>query len=318
MTISIKKYFLAFLICSAVSTVSCAAAEHNSSTIYSRVVNPSIPTEVSVCNQKVDLDNLDFYERFDRELTAMIYTHGNTLLTIKRANRYFPQIAPILKKNGVPEDLLYLACIESTLNPRAYSPAKAAGIWQFIPSTAKEYGLEVNDEVDERYNIEKATEAACRFFKKALSRFNGNWYAVFEAYNTGMARVDSSLNTQVTNEPLELYLTEETQRYPFRILAMKSIMENPAAYGFLLTPSQLYQPRDVEVVEVDGAVESWPEWARNHGISYKELRDENPWIRSTKLTNKSGKTYQVRVTKPKSLKKSTYGKIKVYNPNWVK
>lgn len=294
------------------------AQDKSSSEIYSRVVNPPLPKQIALCNQAVDLNSLDFSERLDRELTSLIYTHGNTLLTIKRANRYFPQIAPILKKNGIPEDLLYLACIESTLNPRAYSPAKAAGIWQFIPSTAKEYGLEVNDEVDERYNIDKATEAACRYFKKALARFDGNWFAVFQAYNGGMARISSQLEAQLTDNPLELYLADETQRYPFRIMAMKTVMENPRAYGFQLSASQLYQPRDIDIVEVNTPVDDWALWAKDHGISYRDLREENPWIRSNKLTNKNNKTYQVRVPKVKSLKKSTYGPLKVYNKNWVK
>ncbi|MDE5923425.1 MAG: transglycosylase SLT domain-containing protein, partial [Muribaculum sp.] len=149
----------------------------DSSTLFTTVVNPKIPSKVTFAGQTVDLDRVDLFERLDRELTSMAYTHGNTLLTIKRANRYFPKLIPILKKNGVPEDLIYLACIESTLNPRAYSPAKAAGLWQFIPSTGKEYGLEVNEFVDERYHPEKATQAACRYLKNALAKY-GNWESV--------------------------------------------------------------------------------------------------------------------------------------------
>lgn len=296
----------------------CAALEAAYSPVYSRVVSPIVPNSVEICGQTVSLDPQDYAERYDRELTSLIYTHGNTLLTIKRANRFFPQIVPILKQNGIPEDLVYLACIESTLNPRAYSPAKAAGIWQFIPSTAKEYGLEVNDEVDERYNIDKATAAACRYFKKALAKFGGDWMAVFEAYNGGMARISSALDTQQTDDALDLFLVEETQRYPFRIMAMKEVMSNPAAYGFLINADQLHQPREVEIVEVSGPVESWPQWAIEHGVSYRELRDENQWIRSTKLTNKLGKTYKVRVPKRSSLSRSKAGHPKVYNKAWVK
>lgn len=305
------------LIATAISVASCAAQDMTQSTLYSRVQNPPVPKKIEICGQTVDLDPIDYAERYDRELTSLIYTHGNTLLTIKRANRFFPQIMPILKKNGIPEDLVYLACVESTLNPRAYSPAKAAGLWQFIPSTAKEYGLEVNDEVDERYNIDKATAAACRYFKKALAKFGGNWMAVFEAYNGGITRISSAYEAQKTSDPLDLFLAEETQRYPFRIMAVKTIMENPAAYGFLLSADQLYQPRDVEIVEVSAPVDSWADWAHSHGVSYRELRDENQWIRSTKLTNKLGKTYQVRVPKKQSLKRSSAASPKVFNPNWV-
>lgn len=311
----IKNTFLA--ISMGLMSITVTGQDNSYSILYTRVVNPPTPKNVEICGRKVDLDYIDYAERYDRELTSLLYTHGNTLLTIKRANRFFPQIAPILNKNGIPEDLLYLACIESSLNPRAYSPAKAAGIWQFIPSTAKEYGLEVNDEVDERYNIEKETEAACRFFKKALSKYNGNWLAVFEAFNGGMTRISTQLNEQQTSDPLDLYLVEETQRYPFRIMAMKTIMENPAKYGFHITAEQLHSPRETETVEVRGPVDSWAEWAKNHGISYRELRDENPWIRAPKLTNKTGKTYKVRVPKRESLKRSTAGSPKVYNPNWI-
>lgn len=283
---------------------------------FSRVANPKVPSSLTLCGKKIDLDRADMFERYDRELTSLIYTHGNTLLAIKRANRYFPRLAPILKQNGVPSDLLYLAVTESQLNPRAVSSAKAAGLWQFMPSTAREYGLEVGDEVDERYNIEKATAAACRFFKKALARYGGSWTSVMASYNAGMARISNSLNDQLASDALDLWLVEETQRYPFRVMAYKTIMENPGAYGFTLTTDQLYWPREVTEVTVDGPVASWPEWARSHGISYYTLREENPWIRSSKLTNKAGKSYTVRVPKPESLSRSKAAKP-VFNTKWV-
>lgn len=282
---------------------------------FSDVYTPPIPQSVSICGKKVSLESLDYAERYDRELTSLIYTHGNTLLMIKRANRYFPQIAPVLKQNGVHSDLLYLACIESTLNPRAVSAAKAGGIWQFMPATAKEYGLEVNDEVDERFNIEKATAAACKYFKKAYAKY-GDWNAVFAAYNGGMARITKQLSDQLADDALDLYLADETQRYPFRVMAAKAIMENPAKYGFKLTAESLYQPREVKIETVNGPVDSWAEWAQKRGISYRDLREENPWIRAPKLTNKAGKTYQVRVPLKKSLSRSTADR-KVYNPKWI-
>lgn len=283
---------------------------------FSEVYNPNIPSKLSLCGQTFDLDVTDYYERFDRELTSLIYTHGNTLLTIKRANRYFPQIAPVLRQNGMPEDLLYLACVESTLNPRAVSGAKAAGIWQFMPSTAREYGLEVTDEVDERFNIEKATNAACRYFKSALSRYNGDWASVMASYNAGMGRISGQLSAQNAETALDLYLVDETQRYPFRILAMKAILEQPSVFGFRLSADQLYQPRQVRIVEVSGPVESWAAWAREQGITYNVLRDENPWIRDSKLTNKAGKTYKVRVPEKESLRRSTSPR-QVYNKAWI-
>lgn len=282
---------------------------------FSKVLTPEIPSSVKLCGQDIDLDRVDLFEGFDRELTSLAYTHGNTMLIIKRANRFFPEIAPILKANGVPSDLLYLACVESSLNPRAYSGAAAAGLWQFIASAAKEYGLEVNDEVDERYNTEKATAAACRYLKKAYNRF-GNWPSAMAAYNGGMTRISKELDAQLQETSLDLYLAEETTRYPLRIMAMKEIMENPRKYGFFLNENQLYQPRRYKVVEVCGPVESWPEWAKKHGISYATLRNENPWIRSKKLTNKTGKTYKVRIPSSQSLSRRDAGTT-TYNPAWI-
>ena len=283
---------------------------------YSTVVNPIIPKSVDFAGKKIDLDRIDMYERFDRELTSMIYTHGNTLLTIKRANRYFPMMAKILKANGIPSDMLYLACIESYLNPRAYSPAKAAGMWKFIHPAAKEYGLEINDEVDQRYDIGKATAAACKYLKRAYSKY-GNWESAAASYNGGMGRISSELQKQGVSSAYDLYLTDETSRYMFRLLAMKAIMENPSEFGFKLSPSQLYQPIPVDIVEVNGPVDDWAIWAKKYGITYAQLREENPWIRAKKLTNKAGKTYQVRVPKKYSLFRSKQ-KITTYNPNWTK
>ncbi|MDE5629926.1 MAG: lytic transglycosylase domain-containing protein [Muribaculaceae bacterium] len=284
--------------------------------VFSRVYNPEVPAKVTLCGKSIDLDRADLYERFDRELTSIVYTHGTTLLMLKRANRYFPEMAAILEANGVPKDLLYLACVESSLNPRAYSPAKAAGFWQFIPSAAKEYGLEVNDEVDERYNLEKSTAAAARYLKKSYNRF-GDWPSAMAAYNGGNARITKELDAQGVNTSLDLYLTEETTRYPIRIMAMKTLMENPAAYGFILRDDQLYQPHKYRIVEVNGPVESWPQWAKKQGINYQILREENPWIRAKTLTNKTGKTYKVRIPLAESLKRSTAGKS-TYNPAWTK
>jgi len=292
------------------------AAGDEGEAVFAEVVNPPVPSSMTLCGQRIDLDRVDNYERLDRELTSLAFTHGNTLLVIKRANRYFPQIAPVLRRNGMPDDLLYLAVTESMLNPRAVSGAKAAGIWQFMPSTAKEYGLEVNDEVDERFNVEKSTAAACRYFKRALARYGGSWTSVMASYNAGMARITKQLEAQLAKDALDLYLVEETSRYPFRVMAYKTIMENPRDYGFRLSAGQLYQPREVDEVQVTGAVDDWAAWAADHGISYATLRDENPWIRAPKLTNKTGKTYSVRVPRKSSLSRSKSTKS-VYNKNWV-
>lgn len=267
------------------------------------VISPEVPTKVTFAGKTIDLDPTHMWERLDRELTAMSYTHGNTLLVLKRANRYFPVMKSILRSEGVPEDLVYLAAIESTLNPRALSPAKAAGMWQFIPGTAKEYGLEVGTEVDERYDIEKATRAAARYLKNAYSRY-GNWESVAASYNGGMARISNELASQQVDSAYDLWLADETMRYMFRLLAMKMIMENPDRYGYLIRADQLYQPMDYKEVEVSTPVEDWPQWAKDHGIDYMTLRENNPWIRAKSLTNKSGKTYRVKIPSEKSLSHS--------------
>lgn len=297
------------------SSISTWGGEHHDATV-ANVVNPTVPKKVKFAGHDVDLDPTDMAERLDRELTAMAYTHGNTLLTIKRANRYFPEIIPILKSEGVPADFAYLACIESYLNPRAVSGAKAGGIWQFMPSTAKEYGLEVNDYVDERYNLEKATAAAAKFLKNAYSRF-GNWESAAAAYNGGMGRISTELSAQQAQSAYDLYLADETSRYIFRLLAMKMIMEHPSRYGFHLTAEQLYAPMTYDVVEVSTPVEDWPTWAKEHGINYMILRDHNPWIRAKSLPNKTGKTYYVRIPTEQSMSRSSR-KQHVYDKNWIK
>lgn len=283
--------------------------------VFSDVYSPDVPEKITLCGETIDLDPVDRYERFDRELASVAYTHGTTMLIIKRANRYFPELSKILKENGVPQDLLYLACVESSLNPRAYSPAKAAGLWQFMATTAKEYGLEVNDEVDERYHVAKATAAAARYLRKAYAKY-GDWPSVMAAYNGGMTRITTELDRQNSDTSLDLYLVEETTRYPYRIMAMKTVMENPAAYGFHLSDNQLYQPRKYREVIVDGPVESWPAWAQKQGISYLTLREENPWIRSKSLTNKARKTYTVRIPVAESLSRRKAG-TKTYNSAWT-
>lgn len=297
------------------SLISAMAIGCLASNAQQNAPNPVIPQKINFAGQNVNFDRSDMYERFDRELTSMMYTHGNTLLTIKRANRYFPVMAPILKRHGVPQDLLYLACIESYLNPRAVSPAKAAGIWQFIPATARQYGLEVNEYVDERYHPAKATEAACKLLKSMKNRF-GNWESAAAAYNAGSARIARDLEAQGVRSAFDLYLPDETSRYMFRLFAMKEIMENPSKYGFSLKPNQLYHNIECETVTVSSPVEDWQKWALDHGTNYMTLRDLNPWIRAKSLPNKTGKSYQVLIPKKNALSRSSQP-VKVFNPSWT-
>ena len=279
------------------------------------VTPPDVPASMTFCGDKVSFDRIDMAERMDRELTGIVYGQTLSSIIIKRANRYFPRLIEILKKNNMPEDLIYLAVAESSLDINALSPAKAAGIWQFIAATGKQYGLEVNDDVDERYDPEKETVAACKYLRNAYSKY-GNWATVCASYNAGTGKISSELSSQRVNTSFDLRLVSETSRYVFRIMSYKIFLENPKRFGYRLHSNQLYQPIDYDVIEVDTPVSSWVSWAQDHGITYAQLRDANPWIRSTKLPNASGKVYKVKVPKQASLYRSKAGN-KVYNDNWV-
>lgn len=308
---SLHKMILCFMLSICASSTIMASDPNDS---FSPVKSPEIPSHVTFAGQRISLETPNMYERYDRELTSLAYTHGSTLLTLKRANKLFPVLAPILKANGVPEDLLYLACVESTLDPMAVSGAKAAGLWQFMPATGREFGLEVNDDVDERFNIEKSTEAACRFIKNAYKKY-GNWESAMASYNGGQGRISRELEAQMVDSAFDLWLVSETSRYMFRIMAMKEILEHPAKYGYHLEPSQLYQPVKYEVAEVDSAVTSWPEWAKEQGIDYLTLRQHNPWIRSRKLPNEKGKTYKVLIPTEESRRRPIHPIV--FNKNWT-
>jgi membrane-bound lytic murein transglycosylase D len=278
-------------------------------------VAPEIPDEVSFCGQKVDLRKSDMRERFDREMIAMMYMHTSSLILLKRANRYFPVIEPILKANDMPDDLKYLACIESTLNPKAVSAARAVGMWQFMPETAKQFGLEVTDDVDERYHIEKETQAACLYLKDAYSRY-GDWATAAASYNTGTSRISKELVRQGVSSSFDLWLVEETARYVFRILACKEFMTDPKKYGYFLTKDQLYQPIAYRDTIITGKVENWVTFAKEQGINYYDLKANNLWIRNDSLPNIEMKSYKISIPLKESLNFDKM-KISVHQKNWV-
>lgn len=314
---------IATLLAAALCTVSAGCRDHGdyaspTPPITTPAASPRVPARMKFADQTIDLDRMDMYERLDRELTSMTYTHGNMLLNIKRANRYFPMMAPILREYGIPEDLLYLACVESYLAPTAISSAKAAGIWQFMPAVAKEYGLEVNEYVDERMDPVKETRAACRLLRSAYNKY-GNWESAACSYNGGQGRISRELDGQQADTAFDLYLVSETSRYMFRILAMKLIMEDPRHYGYELEADQLYYPVETRSVEVCGPVDDWAAWAKDNGSNYLMLREFNPWIRAKSLPNKSGKTYTVLLPKDdRALSRSHHVTGKPYNPNWTR
>ena len=279
------------------------------------VTSPSVPDKITFAGQEIDLTRYDHRERMDREQMSFTYMHSTTMLLIKRANRYFPIIEPILKANGIPDDFKYLMVIESNLNNIARSPAGAAGLWQFMPATGREFGLEVNDNVDERYHIEKATVAACKYFKQAYAKY-GDWMAVSAAYNAGQGRISSQLEKQLASHAMDLWLVEETSRYMFRLLAAKEIFNNPQRYGFLLKREHLYPPIPYKEVTVNTSIDDLNDYAKSQGITYAQLRDANPWLRDTSLKNKTGKTYILYIPTQEGMYYNPQ-KTVAYNKQWV-
>ncbi len=248
---------------------------------------------LNFCGEKVPLNLADVHERFDKELTINKNLHSSTELVMKRANKMFPVMEPILKKYGVPDDFKYLAVIESKLE-NAVSSAGARGIWQFMPATAKEYNMEVNDFVDERYHLEKSTEAACKYLLAAKQKF-GSWTLAAASYNGGMGGVTKQQDRQKMSNYYDLLLTEETSRYVFRIIAMKEIMQNPAKYGYDIPQNELYKVINTKKVEVNTGIENLADWAIEQGINYKILKVHNPWLRDITLKNSTSKTYTIEI-----------------------
>ena len=244
--------------------------------------------------EEVPIENFDVYERLDRELLRNAYYHSSTILALKRANRYFPVIEKILAENGIPQDFKYLAVAESDLS-NAVSPAGAKGVWQFLKTTGKAYGLESNNEIEERYHLEKSTKAACDYLQSLKNKF-GTWTMAAAAYNMGETKLKKEKNIQRTDNYFDLNLNQETSRYVFRILAIKEILSNPEEYGFLIDEKDKYAPLDnFKTIEIEGSVENWGDFAIEHGTTYRMLKVFNPWLVSSSLTNKYKKTYEIRV-----------------------
>ncbi|MBP2282861.1 hypothetical protein H4V97_001179 [Flavobacterium sp. CG_23.5] len=256
-------------------------------------ISTYFPEKLDFAGEETPLKLSDVRERLDRELLININSQASTILNIKRANRAFPVIEPILKKNGIPDDFKYLAVIESGL-VNAVSPAGARGVWQFMPETAREKGMEVTDNVDERYHLEKSTEAACSYFLKAKAKF-GSWTMAAASYNGGMTGVQKQIDIQKVTNYYDLLLTEETSRYVFRILTLKEIMKNPIKYGFTVLPGEMYEILPTKKIEIDSSITDLAAFAKEQGINYKILKIHNPWLRETKLINDTGKKYQIEI-----------------------
>lgn len=258
-----------------------------------KIFLPKVPDELEFCGEKVPLYDGDVYERMERELLVNAHWESATILYLKRANRWFPVIEPILKKNGIPNDFKYLSVIESGLS-NVVSPAGAVGFWQFMEPAAKKYGLEINKEIDERYNIEKSTYAACAYLKDAYKKY-GSWTMAAASYNFGMNGIDKQIERQQTKNYYNLFLVEETDRFIFRLLAIKEIFQNPKYYGFDIKTDDLHEKIETREIVVKKSIKDLASFATENGINYKYLKLFNPWLRSKNLPNKSKKTYIIKI-----------------------
>ena len=261
------------------------------STVPLSAISFDLPAKASFAGEKVPLDVPDVRERLDKELQINIYWHSNTIFLIKRAKRWLPQIEEILRDNDIPDDFKYLPLIESNLM-NVVSPKDAAGFWQILETSGKEFGLEISKEVDERYDPLKATTAACKYLRQAYERFN-DWTIVAASYNRGMAGMRRAIEDQQVDSYYDLYLNDETSRYVFRIIAIKEIINNPEKYGFKVNLEHLYDAEPLRYVTVNETIPDLVAFAKQHGANYKLLKRHNPWLREDRLTVKKGKTYRI-------------------------
>jgi len=251
------------------------------------------PDNLKFANENIPESTFDVWERLDKELLKNIYWQSNTLLYFKRANKYFPIIEEILEKNNIPSDFKYLALIESGFEFKV-SPSGAAGFWQIMKGTAREYGLEVNYAIDERYHLTKSTEVACKYLQKAYDKF-GSWTLAAASYNMGINGVQRQVKKQNTNNYFNLYLNDETSRYVFRIIVIKEIIENPRKYGFVFRQNDLYSYPSVKQIRVDSTINNLYSFAQENDINYKILKRFNPWLRTSKLPDESRRVYYIDI-----------------------
>lgn len=259
---------------------------------------PQVPDSILFCGERMPVHYTDVHESMQKELIVNNFYHSQTIQILLRSGRYFPIIEKILKEYNVPDDFKYLAAAESALL-NATSPAGAVGYWQILSVTAKEYGLEVNNEVDERYHIEKATEFAAKYLTKAYEKY-GNWTMAAASYNRGMTGIQRQINRQEEENYYDLLLNSETARYVYRIVALKLILEQPGAYGFCIDKNDYYEPFETKEIKVNGSIPSMADFASEHHTNYKVLKLLNPWLREKKLTNARKKEYSILVPKKKS------------------
>ncbi|RYD99099.1 MAG: lytic transglycosylase domain-containing protein [Sphingobacteriales bacterium] len=260
-----------------------------------RFAPPKLPASISFAGEQTPMTRWDVKERLDRELLFNTYMHGSTLYILKLAHRTFPVIERILREQGVPEDFKFLAVAESALYNQV-SKAGATGYWQFMKSAGIQFGLEITDEVDMRYDLEASTIAACKYLKQAYAKF-GNWTAAAASYNMGMGGYSNYSAQQYENNYYNLLLPEETNRYVYRILALKTIIASPEKHGFFLDKSDVYQPIAGKTVQVSSSIADLAAWAKQNNSTYQQVKLANQWLRGKSLTVKPGKVYSILIPK---------------------
>ncbi len=270
-----------------------------------KIFTPEIPSSIDFAGEEAPLDIFYIREKLDEELLRNTYFHSSTIGLMKRSNRWFPVIEPLLAEYKIPDDFKYLSLVESGFE-NVTSPKGAKGFWQFMEKTAREYGLEVNDAIDERYNVEKSTKAACQYLLDSYEEFN-SWTLVAAAYNAGKRRINETIEKQNTENYYDMYLNEETTQYMFRILAVKEIIEKPTQYGFYLREADLYPPIPTKEIKITETIPDLYQFAAKHNINYRTLKMFNPWLRTDNLPNNSGRTYFIKLPKAGYL---TYDKLK--------
>jgi hypothetical protein len=284
-----KKIIILFFLIIGTNLLTAQSGIENNA-LKQNISSPPLPAGATFCGEKVPIEYFDVRESLNRELNSLSYWHSSMIYTIQLTGRYIGYIENMLKQHGLPDDLKYLCITESNLQ-NVVSPSKAAGFWQFLPGTAKEFGLQVTPEIDERYNLEKSTKAACEYLKMAYKKF-GNWTLASASYNVGMAHIANQMAIQKQNSYYDLHLNQETTRYIYRAVAYKLIMTAPLKYGFYISEKSKFEPLSCREVEVTGPVD-WIAFAAKHGTNYKVLKIFNPWIMAVKLT--ANKSYKVKI-----------------------
>jgi membrane-bound lytic murein transglycosylase D len=264
-----------------------------------KIISPEIPNYLEFAGEKIPTENFEVYERMEREFLSNTYWHSATILAIKRANRWFPVIEPILKKNNIPDDFKYLSIAESNLE-NVISPAGATGFWQFMKPAGEKYGLEINSQVDERYDVEKSTEAACKYLRDSYDMF-GSWIVAAASYNMGQDGVQNQRERQKSKNYFNLVLNSETSRFVARIVSLKYILQNPQKYGFDIKSEDKYKPLVYSGITLDSSVADLADYATSLGINYFILKMYNPWLRDNYLSNKTKTAYTIRLPKEGSI-----------------